>query len=86
MSGYTSAVNVDKAILVNQSSLSSDQMCKYMYVVNDSNIVSYQHVTTGELFDDTLRMITSGIKPGEKYVTKALLKVKNGMKIKPVID
>ncbi len=78
--------NVDNAILVNNASLGSDQLGKYMYVVNDSNIVSYQHVTTGELFDDTLRMITSGIKPGEKYVTKALLKVKNGMKIKPVID
>ena len=78
--------NVDNAILVNNASLGTDQLGKYLYTVNDSNIVNYQHVVTGELFDDTLRMITSGLKPNERYVTKALLKVKTGMKIKPVTE
>ncbi len=75
---------VKDAILINNGSIGSDQLGKYVYVVNDSNIVNYRHITTGELFGDTLRLVTSGLKPNEKYVTTALLKVKNGMKVKPV--
>ena len=77
---------VDNAILIQAASIGTDQLGKYIYVVNDSNIVNYRHIEIGQLFDDTLRMVTSGIKPNERYVTKALLKVKHGMKIKPFTD
>ena len=64
--------------------MSSDQLGKYMYIVNDSDKVVYTPVKVGELIDDTLRLVTSGIKADDRYVTKALLKVRNGMKVKPV--
>lgn len=73
------------AVIVKDAALSTDQLGKYLYVVNDSDKVVYTPVTTGPLFQDSLRVITKGVKPGQKYVTEALLTVRNGMKVKPVI-
>lgn len=72
------------AVLVNDASIGTDQLGKYLYVVNDSNIVRYRHIEPGQLVDDTLRQIISGMAPGERYVTTALLKVRDGMTIKPI--
>ena len=52
--------------------------------VNDSNIVRYRHIEPGQLVNDTLRQVISGIRPNEQYVTTALLKVRDGMSIKPI--
>lgn len=38
----------------------------------------------GQLVDDTLRQVTAGIGPKDPYVTSALLKVRDGMTIKPI--
>ncbi len=75
-----------KAVLVKDASIGSDQLGSYMYVVNDSNKVVYTPVTTGELYQDSLRVIEKGIRPGERYVTKALLTVRAGEKINPVLN
>ena len=72
------------AVMVRDASIGTDQLGKYLYTVTDSNTVVYTHIETGETFDDTLRVVTKGIEPGTRYVTKALLTVRNGMKIKPV--
>lgn len=76
---------LDNAVLVKDASIGTDQLGKYLYVVNDSNKVVYTPVETGELYCDTLRVITKGINPDDRYVTKALLKVRDGMTIDPVI-
>lgn len=73
-----------EAILVRDASIGNDQLGKFLYVVNDSNIVKYRSIEPGQLIDDTLRQIISGIKPGERYVTTALLKVRDGMTITPI--
>lgn len=73
-----------QAVLVPESSIGTDQLGKYLYVVNDSNIVNYRHIVPGQLINDTLRQVVSGISGKEWYVTKALLKVRDGMKVKPV--
>lgn len=74
------------ALLVKDAAIASDQLGDYIYVVNDSNKVVYTPVKTGETVGDTLRLITSGVHEGEKYVTKALLKVRDGMTVKPLIN
>lgn len=73
-----------KAMLVKDASISTDQLGKFIYVVNDSNKVVYTPIQVGDLVDDTMRVVTSGINPTDRYVTKALLKVRAGMEIKPV--
>lgn len=72
-----------KAVMVRESAISTDQLGKYLYVVNDSNKVVYTPIEVGEIYADTLRIIKKGIKPGERYVTKALLTVRPGMKVNP---
>lgn len=74
-----------KAVLVKDAALSTDQLGKYLYVVNDSNKVVYTPVTVGQVVRDSLRVIEKGIKPGQKYVTQALLTVRNGMTVKPKV-
>ncbi len=73
------------AILVKDSSIGSDQLGKYLYVVNDSNRVVYTPIKTGDLYQDSMRVVISGLSPKSRYVTKALLKVKNGMTVNPKV-
>ncbi|MCM1076451.1 MAG: efflux RND transporter periplasmic adaptor subunit [Bacteroides sp.] len=74
---------LQKAILVKDASISTDQLGKYLYVVNDSNTVVYTPIKVGPLYRDSLRVVYSGLSPNSKYVTKALLKVREGMKVNP---
>lgn len=78
---YREAAN---AVLVKEASIGTDQLGKYLYVVNDSDIVRYRHIEVGQLMGDTLRQVTGGISPQERYVTEALMKVRDGMKVKPL--
>lgn len=73
------------AVLVKEASLSTDQLGKYLYVVNDSNKVVYTPIKTGASVRDSLRIINQGISPSERYVTKAMLKVRDGITVKPII-
>ena len=74
----------ENAVLVKEASIGTDQLGKYLYVVNDSDIVRYRHIEVGQLMGDTLRQVTGGISPQERYVTEALMKVRDGMKVNPM--
>lgn len=80
---YEKATN---AILVRDASIGTDQLGNYLYVVNDSNIVEYRHIETGNIVDDTMRLVRSGLRPNERYVSKALMKVRGGQRITPVTE
>lgn len=75
---------VENGILVRDASIGTDQLGKYLYVVNDSDRVQYRHIEVGELYSDTLRLVTKGIRPGERYVTEAMLRMRQGLKVIPV--
>ena len=77
---------IKEAVLVHDASIGTDQLGKYLYVVNESDIVNYRRITVGALVDDTLRLVTDGLEPDERYVTKALLKVRNGIPVTPIMD
>ena len=72
------------AILINDASTGTDQLGRYIYVVNDDNTVEYRHIEVGQIINDSLIQVTAGLSKGERYVTKALLKVRNGIKIEPI--
>ena len=74
----------DHAILVKEASIGTDQLGKSLYAVNDSDIVHYRHIEIGQLINDTLRQVLGGLSPQQRYVTEALMKVRDGMKIKPI--
>lgn len=71
------------AILIKSASIGTDQLGKYVYVVNDSNKVVYTPIEIGETVNDSMRIVEKGLHAGDKYVTKALLKVRDGMTVDP---
>lgn len=79
------AEKLTDAILVKDASVGTDQQGKYLYTLNDSDKVVYTPIKTGDLYHDTLRIVTSGIDRDTRYVTKALLKVRDGMAVKPAL-
>ena len=76
---------ISNGILINDAAIGTDQLGKFIYVVNDSNTVEYRHISTGNLINDTLRLVTDGVRANERYVNKAILKVRNGMKVLPFV-
>lgn len=75
-----------KAVLVKDAAIATDQLGKYMYVLNDSDVIVKKRIEVGEIYRDSLRVIDKGILPGDKYITKALLTVRAGEKVKPVLE
>lgn len=75
-----------KAILIRDASIGTDQLGKYVYVVNDSDKIVYTPIKIGEIYQDSLRVVNEGLKPSDRYVTAALLTVRNGMTVKPVLS
>lgn len=73
-----------EAMLVKDTSISTDQQGKYIYTVNDSNRVVYTPIKIGDMANDSMRVVTEGVTPATRYVTSAMLKVRNGMPINPV--
>lgn len=72
------------AVLVPDASIGTDQLGRYMYVVNDSSKVVTRRIEPGQLVDDTLRQIKSGLEANDRFVTNALLKVRPGMTVDPI--
>lgn len=71
------------ALLVRESSIGTDQLGKYLYMLDDEGVVHYRPIQIGSLVGDTMRVVKSGLKPEERYVTKALMKVRDGMRVNP---
>lgn len=75
---------LDSALVVESAAIATDQRGEYLYTVSDSNKVVYTHIVTGQSVGDSLKVVTDGLSGDMPYVTKALLKVRPGMKIVPV--
>lgn len=73
------------ALLVPSFSIGTDQLGKYLYVVGADDKIMYRHIETSGTVDDTLTIVESGLRPDERFVTKALLKVRDGMTVRPVL-
>ncbi len=72
-----------EALMIKDASIGSNQLGKYVYVVNDSNKVVYTPITIGDQVRDSMRIVIKGLLPDQKYVTRALLKVRDGMEVNP---
>ena len=63
------------AILVDDAAIGTDQAKKYVLVVNAANTIQYREVTLGSLHDN-LRVVTSGLSPGERIVVNGAQRVR----------
>jgi len=71
-----------QAVLVNDSAIGTDQTMRYVLVVGADNKVEYRPVDLGPLVDG-LRVVRSGLKPGETIVVNGLMRVRPGMQVAP---
>jgi RND family efflux transporter MFP subunit len=69
-------------LLVEERAVSSDQRGDYLLVVDDKNVVQYKPVQLG-VTDAGLRVIESGLQPGDLVVINGLQRARPGAEVKP---
>ena len=71
-----------EAILINDSAIGTDQTVRYVLVVGAGNKVEYRPVQLGPVIDG-LRVVQSGLAPGETIVVNGLQRVRPGAQVAP---
>lgn len=69
-----------QATVVSDRAVGTDQDKKFVLVVKDDSTVEYRPIELGRLVDG-YRVVTGGIKAGEKVVVNGLQRVRPGMKV-----
>ena len=72
------------ALLINDRAVGTDQSRKFVFVVGADNKAEYRLVTLGRI-NGGLRIVQSGLKPGEKIVVNGLQRVRPGALLAPKI-
>lgn len=71
-----------KAVLVADRAIGTDQTKRFVLVVGEDNKTQYREVRIGRAFDG-LRVVDSGLKPGERIVVNGLQRVRPGAPVTP---
>lgn len=71
-----------RAVLVADRAIGTDQSKRFVLVVNDDRIAQYREVRTGRIVGG-LRVIESGLEPGEIIVVNGLQRVRPGNPVTP---
>jgi len=71
-----------KAVLVNDRAIGTDQSKRFVLVLTAENKAEYREVRIGRLVDG-LRVVESGLKPGEVIVVNGLQRVRPGAPVTP---
>ena len=58
----------------------------FVYVVGKDNKVKYTEITVNPQNDGKNYIVTSGLKPGDRYVSKGITSLNDGMEIKPITE
>ena len=77
-------VKPDAALLINERAVGTDQSKKFVMVVGADDKAQYREVTLGANVDG-LRIVTSGLKPGERIVVNGLQRVRPGALVAPQV-
>jgi hypothetical protein len=73
---------VAERVLIPDAAISVDQSSKFVYVVDDANLVQVRRVTTGDLAKG-LRVITDGLDGSESVVIKGVQRCRPGQPVEP---
>jgi hypothetical protein len=71
-----------QALLIPDAAIGSEQVRKFVLVVDGENIARNKYVTLGPL-DGDLRVIKSGLEPSDKVVINGMARVRAGQKVAP---
>jgi multidrug efflux system membrane fusion protein len=73
-----------EALLIDEKAIGTDQDKRFVLVVDGEHKTAYREIRLGANYEG-LRVVESGLKPGEKIVVNGLQRVKPGDKVTPQI-
>jgi membrane fusion protein, multidrug efflux system len=71
-----------KVIMVTERAVATEQGLKFVYVVNDKNLVERRDVTLDRAVDG-LQVIRDGLKPDDWVVVNGIQRVRDGIEVEP---
>jgi RND family efflux transporter MFP subunit len=71
-----------RAVLINDSAIGTDQTLRYVLLLGADNKVEYRPIELGPVVDG-LRVVRSGLEPGDTIVVNGLMRVRPGMQVTP---
>lgn len=69
-------------IIISERAIGTDQSRKFVYVVNDQNLVEYRVITIGESMNGQ-RVVTSGLNDGDKVIVEGIIRIRPGIPVAP---
>lgn len=70
-------------LLVPDVAVGSEQIRKYVLVIDGENTARMKYVTLGPLVDNNLRVIKSGLAAGDRVVVNGMARARPGQKVNP---
>lgn len=80
------AKNNSRSLLIPQDAVSQVQDKMFVYKVDANNKVHYSEITVNTQNDGKTYIVTSGLKMGERIVTKGISTLQDGMQIKALTE
>ncbi|HEY0203428.1 MAG TPA: efflux RND transporter periplasmic adaptor subunit [Acetobacteraceae bacterium] len=74
--------HTEPALAIDERAIGTDQDRRFVMVVGDDNKVAYRQVALGPTAEG-LRLVTSGLKPGERIVVNGLQRIRPGATVAP---
>jgi multidrug efflux system membrane fusion protein len=71
-----------QALMIPDAAIGTEQVRKFVYVVDRDNIPRQRFVTLGQVVDE-LRVIKDGLSPDDRVVVNGLMRVRAGQKVTP---
>jgi RND family efflux transporter MFP subunit len=73
-----------EALLVPDAAIGTEQVRKFVLVVDDQNVARVKYVSLGAVID-RMRVVQSGIGPDDRIIVGGLMKVRPDMKVTPQV-
>ena len=74
------------AIIIPQEATSEVQNKKFVYIVGKDNKVKFSEIKVNPQDNGKTFIVTEGLKVGDRYVSKGITSLTDGMKIKPITE
>jgi RND family efflux transporter MFP subunit len=74
-----------EALLLPDSAIGTEQVRKFVYVVDSENTVAQRYVTLGAL-NGGLRIVLKGVEPNDRVIVNGLMRARPGIKVTPTAE
>jgi multidrug efflux pump subunit AcrA (membrane-fusion protein) len=72
------------AILVPENAINTDQDKKFVYIIDENNAIKRQYVSVGNLLENDLIVVSTGLTGNEKVVVNGIQRIQaSGQEVTP---